>query len=272
MVKLMVGPVHPLFNGVTMTVPVIFDPVMFAGAVHGLISPVPDAPSPIAILLFDHEYVVPVRLLVKTGTFMVAAGHTAILLNCVTVGVGYIVTVKLIVLPIQPLAEVGVTVIVPVMFDNVPLAGAIHEFILPVPDAPKPIDVLLFVHVYAVPVRLLEKAGIVIVTAEHTAMSLNCVAVGVGYMATVKFIGVPIQPLVDIGVTVIIPVIFDDVALVGAVHELISPDPETPKPIDVLLFVHVYVVPVRLLEKAGIVMVAAGHTVILLNCVTVGVG
>jgi hypothetical protein len=229
-------------------VPVIFEPVPFAGAVHELILPVPDAPSPIAVLLFVHAYVVPVKLLVNAGTFMVVAGHTAILLNCVTVGVGYIVTVKLIVLPTHPFVDVGVTTIVPVIFEVVPFAGAVHEFISPVPEAPKPIDVLLFVHVYVVPERFPPKAGIAMVAAGHTAMLLKCVTVGVGYMVTVKLITVPEHPF-KVGVTFIVPVIFAPVPFAGAFHPEIFPVPLAPNPIAVLEFVHEYVAPAGLLEK-----------------------
>jgi hypothetical protein len=91
-------------------------------------------------------------------------------------------------------------------------------------------------------------------------------------MVTVKLITVPGHPSVDVGVTVIVPVIFDVVPLAGAVHKAISPEPEAPKPIDVLLLVQENVVPVRLLEKTGIVIVETGHTAKLLICVTVGIG
>jgi hypothetical protein len=272
-VKLIGNPEQPFFVGVTVIVPVISKPVALAGAVHELILPEPDETKPMDVLLFVHVYIIPVILPVKAGTVIVAPGHVAMSLNCVTVGVGYIVTLKLIVLPIHPFVDVGVTVIVPVMFDAVPLVGAVQYGISPDPDAPKPIDVLLFVHVYVVPVRLLEKAGTVMVALGHTAISPNCVTVGVGYIVTLKLIVLPIQPLAEVGVTVIVPVMFDIVPLDGAVHEgILFPDPEAPKPMNVLLFVHVYVVPVRLLEKAGTVMVAPGQTAILLNCVAVGVG
>jgi hypothetical protein len=160
------------------------------------------------------------------------------LLTCVTDGVGYIVTVKLIGFPVHPSSDRGVTIIVPVIFEVVPLAGAAHEGILPVPDAPKPMDVLLFVHENIVPVRLLTKTGTAMVKVGHTAILLIGVTVGVGYIVTAKFIGVPIHPFFE-GVTVIVPVIFEPVAFEGAIHELILPVPDAPKPICVLLFVHV---------------------------------
>ena len=53
-------------------------------------------------------------------------------------GEGYIVIVKLIVLPTHPL-RVGVTVIVPTTFDPARLGGAVQAGILPLPLAPRPI-------------------------------------------------------------------------------------------------------------------------------------
>jgi hypothetical protein len=123
----------------------MFEIVPLAGAVHEVISPDPDATMPIVVLLFVQEYVVPTRFPVKEGTVMVAPGHTAILLNCVTVGVGLMVTVKLIVGPVHPFFD-GVTVTVPVISELVAFAGAVHVSMFPVPDTPKPICVLVLVH------------------------------------------------------------------------------------------------------------------------------
>jgi len=81
-------------------------------------------------------------------------------------------------------------------------------------------------------------------------------------MLTVKVTGLPVQPCGDVGVTVIVPVMLLVVLLPGAVHGEIFPFPEAPRPIPVLLFVQAKVVPVRLLENAGTVMVAAGQILI----------
>ena len=68
MVKLDVGPVHPLAVGVIVIVPLIEDvPVLVA--VKGGISPDPLAARPIAMLLFVHVKVVPV-----TGPAKVVVG------------------------------------------------------------------------------------------------------------------------------------------------------------------------------------------------------
>ena len=80
-------------------------------------------------------------------------------------------------------------------------------------------------------------------------------------MLTVKVTGLPVQPCGDVGVTVIVPVMLLVVLLPGAVHGEIFPFPEAPRPIPVLLFVQAKVVPVRLLENAGIISEVPGHTV-----------
>ena len=69
----------------------------------------------------------------------------------------------------------------------------------------------------------------------HTGWSAGLSTVGVGLTVMVKVDEMPGQP-VDVGVTVIVPVIGAFVALV-AVNEAISPLPLAAKPIAVLSFV-----------------------------------
>ena len=69
----------------------------------------------------------------------------------------------------------------------------------------------------------------------HLVWSAGLVTVGVGLTVMVKVDGTPGQP-VDVGVTVIVPVIGAFVALV-AVNEAISPVPLAAKPMAVLVFV-----------------------------------
>lgn len=72
-----------------------------------------------------------------------------------TVGVGSTVIVKVIGVPSQPLA-VGVTVIVEVT-EVVPVLVAVNAPMFPVPDAGRPIEVLLFVQLKVDPVTDPEK-------------------------------------------------------------------------------------------------------------------
>ena len=76
-------------------------------------------------------------------------------------GVGNIVTVKIIGTPVQPF-KVGVTVIVPVMFEPVLFAGAVQFAMLPVPLAPSPIFVFVFDQLKVEPVGVLAKLPMLI--------------------------------------------------------------------------------------------------------------
>jgi hypothetical protein len=69
--------------------------------------------------------------------------HTAWLAMAFTDGVGFTVIVNVTAVPLQPAAD-GVTVMVAVIGVAVALV-AVNDGILPVPDAARPIAVLLFV-------------------------------------------------------------------------------------------------------------------------------
>ena len=107
------------------------------------ILPVPDAPSPIVVLLFVQVYTV-----LATGPLMVTAAvaapaHSVWLAIAFTAGVGFTVIVKLTAVPPQPV-DVGVTVIVAVI-GAVVLLVAVKDGMLPVPLAASPMAVLLLV-------------------------------------------------------------------------------------------------------------------------------
>ena len=112
-------------------------------AVKAGILPMPLGPNPILGLLLDQVYTVP-----ATGPLIVTAAvdapaHTAWLAIAFTAGVGLTVIVKLTGPPPQPDAD-GVTVMVAVCTVLVVLV-AVKLAILPVPDAARPMLVLLFV-------------------------------------------------------------------------------------------------------------------------------
>ena len=86
----------------------------------------------------------------------------------------------------------------------------------------------------------------------------------------VKVTGVPVQPLA-VGVTVIVAVIGDEVALV-AVNEAMLPAPLAAKPIAGLLLVQLNVVPATAPVKVIAVVVAPAQSVWLATAFTVGVG
>lgn len=107
------------------------------------IFPVPEAPNPIVVLLFVQVYTVPTTGPAKVTAAVVAPAHKVWLAIAFTDGVGFTVMVKLTGEPPQPV-EVGVTVMVAVIGAAVPLV-ATKLGILPVPDAPRPMAVLLLV-------------------------------------------------------------------------------------------------------------------------------
>ena len=113
--------------------------------------------------------------------------------------------------------------------------------ILPVPEAAKPIVVLLFVQLYVtVPPVVGETNTTAAVDAlAHTVWLDTGLTTGVGLTVIVNVIGVPTQltpPLVYVGVTVIAAVTGALVALV-AVKLAILPVPLAAKPIDGVLLV-----------------------------------
>ena len=78
-VKLIGVPGQPLSEGVTVIVPTMFTPVLFAGADHDEILPVPLATSPMLILEFVQAKVAPVGLLIKLPILIGVPGQTALL-------------------------------------------------------------------------------------------------------------------------------------------------------------------------------------------------
>jgi hypothetical protein len=85
---------------------------------------------------------------------------------------------------------------------------------------------------------------------------------GIGVTVMVNVAAVPVD-----GVTVIVAVTGEPVGLT-AVKGAIFPVPFAPRPIVVLLFVQVKVVPETVLEKTIVFVVAPLHTVTLSGCMT----
>ena len=81
-------PGHPFNVGVTIMFPVTLEPVLFDGAVHDAILPVPLTDSPMLAFELVHVKVAPVGLLTKLPILIAVPGHTAILLIWDIVGVG----------------------------------------------------------------------------------------------------------------------------------------------------------------------------------------
>lgn len=100
MVKLTGTPAQPAAVGVTVIVPLIGNVVAFVATKLGIL-PVPDAASPIAVLLFVHAYVVPATPPVKLTAAVLAPVHTVWFAGTSTVAVGLTVIVKVIGVPKQ---------------------------------------------------------------------------------------------------------------------------------------------------------------------------
>ena len=117
--------------------------------------------------------------------------------------------------------------------------------ILPVPLAAMPVaaTVLSLVQLNTVPGTVPEFTMVVIVAAEQIVCDAGvAVAFGVGLTVMLKLFGVPVQltpPLVNVGVTVMVPVIGAVVGLVAVKVGNELPEPLAPSPIDISLFVHV---------------------------------
>lgn len=106
---------------------------------------------------------------------------------------------------------------------------------VPIPDAPRPIVVLLLVHVNTVPAAAPVKVTAVVLLPAHTVWFATAFTVGVGFTVMVKLTGKPPQP-VEEGVTVMVAVIGALVLLV-AVKLAILPVPLAASPMAVLLLV-----------------------------------
>ena len=193
-VKLTAVPPQPVDDGVTVMVAVIGAVVLLV-AVKLAMLPVPDAASPMAVLLLVQLYVEPGGNPLNTTADVDAPLHSIWLAGWLTTAVGFTVIVKLLVGPLQlmpPLVNVGVIVIVAVC-GVVPVLIATNDGIVAVPLAASPMLVLLFVQLYTVPAT-----GPVIVTAAvavalHTVWLAIAFTDGVGFTVIVNVMAVPVQ-------------------------------------------------------------------------------
>ena len=141
-VNVLEGPGHPATAGVTVIVAETGALVALT-ALNGAMFPEPLAGKPIKVLLFVQVYVVPLTDPVNNIAFVGAPLQKAWLAGCATFGIGFTVIVNVTGGPIQFAAH-GVTVIVAMAGVSAVLT-AVNDRILPLPLAPRPIDVLSFV-------------------------------------------------------------------------------------------------------------------------------
>jgi hypothetical protein len=158
-VKLLGGPVQPFADDVTVIVLTIGVVRIFnAGNVGKLPVPVVSVNPKEGVAGLLHEKVAPETPLAEVNT--VEGTDTPLqytrLPTLATVGNGFTVIVKLTGVPAQ-LFAVGVIVMSPDIFVLLVLVVRKAGMVVPLPDAPNPIAVLLFVQVKVVPVELLPK-------------------------------------------------------------------------------------------------------------------
>lgn len=181
--------------------------------------------------------------------------------------------VKLTDAPAQADGDDGVTVMVAVIGAAVVLV-AVKLAILPVPDAAKPIAVLLFVQLYTVPATVPVKLTAAVGDPLQTNWSAGWFTLAVGFIVMVNVIAVPVQLIpafVNVGVTVMVAVT-GVLPVLMAINDGMVLVPPAPKPMDGLLFVQLYTVPATGPVIVTAVVAAPAHTVWLAMVFTDGVG
>jgi hypothetical protein len=159
---------------------------------------------------------------------------------------------------VQPFS-VGVTVMVEVMaILNVSVTT--NEPMPPVPLPARPIEVLLFVHVYVAPGGVLVKLTAGSVPPAQIVVLVTVFTDGLGLTLIVIVEGVPAQPA-TVGVTVMVDVIVEVPVLVPVKPGKL-PVPLPGKPVLVLLFVQVKVPPGGTVAKLVGATVAPGQMVL----------
>ena len=134
---------------------------------------------------------------------------------------------------------------------------AVNAAIFPLPDAARPIDVLLFVQLNGAPVPV--KLMAVVVALLHTVWLPGLLTVPPGLTVIVRVDTGPKQ-LLACGVTVNTPLIGEAPAFVAVNDAMEVPEPPAPIPMPVLLLAQVNVVPVTLLLKSSALVLALLHT------------
>ncbi len=232
-------------------------------------SPLPDAAMPVTlpVLLRVHAYVVPLKLLLVLITIVViVASEQTVCEEGVDTptGSGLTVTVAVNALPTQP-SVVGMIVYVTVCEVPVTLFGVPVISVVPLAARLVTLIVLSRVHAYVVPLKLLlvPRVIVVIVASEHTVCEVGeVVPTGSGLTVTVAVKALPTHPSV-VGVIVKVTVCEIPVTLFIEPDTLPLPESDIPVTLTVLLRVHAYVVPLKLLLVliTMVVIVASEQTV-----------
>lgn len=163
-------------------------------AINEAILPVPLAASPMdGALLVQVNESAPVGPVVGLVKLIAAVGvplHNIWLATGFTTGIGLTVMVNEIGVPVQP-PPLGVTVMVATKGPFVALVVT-NGRISPVPDAARPIAVLLFVQLYVEPGVPLNVIIAVVAPLQYTLL-LTGFTVGIGFTVIVKVLEGPVQ-------------------------------------------------------------------------------
>ena len=228
--KVRTGPEQP-FRVAMVLIVAVWGVVTLAAA--KLIGPLPVAPKPMAVLLFNQLKDAPVGVLFRP-ILMVAPAQACTLLIGLTAGAGVTVSTKFCGTP-EHTPTVGITVILAVV--TAPAAVAAVPIKLPVPLAAKPIAVLLLVQLTVALAGEGENVKLMGSPSHKlTGDGAGKVGIGVTVIKNVSFL--PLHEAL-VGVTMIVPVVR---AVTSVVVKLMFPIPVAPRPIAVLLLVQLKVV------------------------------
>lgn len=265
MVKVIGVPTHVPMEGVTVMVPEI-GVLPELVPLNAVMSPLPEAPNPIAGFEFVQSKVTPVAELVNAGIEIDPPLHCETSLTAFIDGVVPTVMVYVCAGPVHPAKE-GVMVTVPVV--ELPLGlVAVNPGTLVFPDAPKPTLVLEFdqVTVDVAGTAVIAVAGAA--SPEQYVWLAGAVTVGDGFTVMVNVEAGPVHVPIE-GVTEMVLVMAAEVLLV-AVNAGRLVVPEAPNPIPGLLFVQLKLAPAGVLAKVFAGTLTPLQTVMLDSGVTVG--
>lgn len=239
-IKVSEMPEHPRADGVT-TISAVAGSTDVLTAVKLLMSEAPVPTRFILVLSLPHMYVTLSNIpVVPKVMFPVTEPlHIVTSVTGAITGVGFTRIVNADVVPWQPLA-IGVTEIVAVT-GLWPVLAALNGAISPVPDVASPIDPSLLFQLNVVLLTGPDRFITEVLSALQIAMSETELTVAVGFMVTIKFLVLPVQPLAT-GVTVTMPVATVSLLFVPSKVDM-KFVPEDARPIVVLLLLQLYVVP-----------------------------
>lgn len=249
-------PVQPLAEGVIVIVAIEGAFVLFV-MTNGAMLPLPLAASPIDVVLFAQLYVVPDTSPVKFRAVVVSPLQYVLFDTAATFGIGLTVIKNVSGIPTQLLAD-GVTITLAIL-PALPELTVANTGRLPIPLAASPIDVVLFVQLYVVPVTLPVKLTGEMKAPLHNVWSLVGITFGVGLTVMVNVSFCPLQ-LFAFGVTITVAVTGTLVVFI-ALKDAILPAPLAARPVDTVLFVQLYEVPLTFPLKFTAVVADELHSV-----------